>query len=931
MNEKNIRLDGREISHRPHPGQCLRTFVREHGATGVKKGCDGGDCGACTVHLEGQPVHSCVVPAMRALGKEVVTSAGLGSPEAPHSVQEEFAAAQGFQCGFCTSGMIMTAAAMTQEQRNDPERSLKGNLCRCTGYCSIRDALNGTVNTTPNGTPVPGEHGEQATSVRTPAAAEVVTGRARFTLDLPVRAQAALAHLKVLRSPYAHARIRSVDTAAALSLPGVLTVLTWEDSPETLFSTGQHEHRTDDPDDTRVLDRVMRHVGQRAAVVVAESVRAAEAGVRALKVDWEILPSLQDPERAREPGVPLVHGDKDGGQARILDPGANTVAELHSEVGDVEAALASSAHVHEAVYTSPRTAHVTLETHASVAWFDDDGRLTVRSSSQVPFLVRRTLCHVFDLPTDSVRVVAGRVGGGFGSKQEMFTEDLVTLAALKLRRPVQLEHTRGEQFTSTATRHPMRIRVRLGCDREGRLTALHLDALMNTGAYGNHGVGVMFHAVGEATAMYNASAKRIDIASVYTHQVPSGAFRGYGLSQTIWAVESAVDELARRTGLAPGLMRRTNAIGPNDPLVTTHADPQQSSERDVMIGSYGLDQCFDLVDEALDRGRAETDPDFLGDEWLIGEGTAFSALNTIPPFGHRADARVTVQPTGTVEVRVGTAEFGNGTSTVLRSLVAEQLSVTPDSVELTQSDTDVVEHDTGAYGSTGITVAGRAVEEACKALKAHALSLIAARWGVHRNGLLLADGAISAPNGQRVTWANLARFHAARQQELFGAGTWSGTPRSVAFNVQGFRVAVQPDTGELRILQSVQAADAGTVLNQHQCRGQVQGGVAQAIGAALFEEVELDDDGAVTTTILRNYHIPTIGDLPHTEVYFADTYDSLGPSGAKSMSESPFNPVAPALANAVEDATGVRLRHMPIRRDVLWRALRDQSVTVTGR
>lgn len=920
-----MRLDGHEVEELPHPGQCLRTYVREHGATGVKKGCDAGDCGACTVHLNGQAVHSCVIPAMRAVGQEVTTSAGLGSPGQPHPVQQAFAAAQGFQCGFCTSGMVMTAAAMTEEQRADPERSLKGNLCRCTGYCSIRDALEGTVNTTPDGGPDAGGECGRTMSARAPGAEEVVTGRARFTLDLPPGAQQAVAHLKVLRSPYAHARIRSIDTTTALETPGVLTVLTWEDSPDVLFSTGQHEQRTDDPDDTRVLDRVMRFAGQRAVVVVGETVRAAEAGVRALVVDWEVLPDLQDPEAARRPGTPLVHGDKDGGRARIADPASNTVAELHTEVGDVEAALAASAHVQDAVYTSPRTAHVTMETHASVAWFDDDGRLTIRTSSQVPFLTRRTLCHVFGLPKDRIRVVTGRVGGGFGSKQEIFTEDLVALAALRLRRPVQLEHTRGEQFTSTATRHPMRVRVRLGCDASGRLTALHLDALMNTGAYGNHGVGVMFHAVGESTAMYRAPAKRIDIASVYTHQVPSGAFRGYGLSQTVWAVESAMDELARRAGLEPGRMRRLNAIGPDDPLVTTHADPARSSERDVVIGSYGLDQCFDLVDAALARGRRGPEGNAPSGDWLLGEGTAFSALNTIPPNGHRSDARVTVRTDGTVGLKVGTAEFGNGTSTVLRDLVAARLAVPPQAVIMSQSDTDLVEHDTGAYGSTGITVAGRAVEEACRNLLEQARSIVAARWGVHRSRLEVVDGGLSAWDGPSVTWSDLARFHAARERELSATGTWRGTPRSVAFNVQGFRVAVHPGTGELRILQSVQAADAGTVLNDHQCRGQIQGGVAQALGAALFEEVRLDPGGTVTTTILRNYHIPAMGDVPQTEVYFADTYDPLGPSGAKSMSESPFDPVAPALANAIQDATGVRLRSMPMRRDVLWEALSGEA------
>ena len=353
--------------------------------------------------------------------------------------------------------------------------------------------------------PRPGQLGDD---VPAPAGLAIVTGQARYTLDVPAEELPGLLHVKLLRSPHAHARIRSIDAAAALAIPGVAAVFTHEDSPAQLFSTAQHELYTDDPDDTRVLDDVVRFIGQRVAAVVAETVAAAEAGVRALKVDYEVLDAVFTPEGAMLPGAPALHGDKDAATARISRPERNVVAELHSELGDVAAGFAAADFIHEHTYRTQRVQHVALETHASIASFGGDGRLLIRTSSQVPFLVRRTLGRVFGLPEEQIRVVAGRVGGGFGGKQEVLTEDVVALAALKLNRPVQLEFTRTEQFTAAATRHPFTIHLKAGASRDGRLTALQLDVLTNTGAYGNHAPGVMFHGCGESWRCTSAPTRR---------------------------------------------------------------------------------------------------------------------------------------------------------------------------------------------------------------------------------------------------------------------------------------------------------------------------------------------------------------------------------------------------------------------------------------
>jgi CO/xanthine dehydrogenase Mo-binding subunit len=361
-----------------------------------------------------------------------------------------------------------------------------------------------------------------------------------------------------------------------------------------------------------------------------------------------------------------------------------------------------------------------------------------------------------------------------------------------------------------------------------------------------------------------------------------------------------------------------------DHMLSTQPDP----EEDVHYGSYGLDQCLDLVRDALDRGREryrQAGLEDLGPDWMVGEGAALSMIDTVPPRGHFAHSRLRLLPDGTYQADVGTAEFGNGTTTVHAQLAATALSTQAARVAVRQSDTDLVEHDTGAFGSAGTVVAGKATLAAAEELAVRIRAFAAGIRQTQASACVL-DGDSLVVDGTPVALSELAQAAAEAGVELAAEGRWGGTPRSVAFNVHGFRVAVNRGTGELKILQSVQAADAGVVVNPRQCRGQIEGGIAQALGATLYEEVVVDDAGKVTTDILRQYHIPTFADVPRSEVYFADTNDKMGPLGAKSMSESPFNPVAPALANAIRNATGVRFASLPIARDRIYLGLKEAGL-----
>jgi putative selenate reductase molybdopterin-binding subunit len=896
----NYTVNGKLFSAAPQPGQCLRTFLRELGAFGVKKGCDAGDCGACTVWLDGTPIHSCLMPAFRAAGRAVTTIEGLAQDGALHPMQQAFLNAQAFQCGYCAAGMIMTAAALDEKQRADLPHALKGNLCRCTGYRSIGDALAGTPAVEDD---VAGR--ACGSSVPNPFAEGIVTGRARYTMDV---AMDGVLHIKVLRSPHAHARILAIGRDKALAVPGVVEVFTWEDVPRRLYSTALHEDHLVSPDDSYVLDNVVRFVGQRIAAVVAESEAAAEQACRMLEVSYEVLPAVFDPVAAMEPNAPILH-DKGGAEK------GNIFVDIHGEVGSVADDFKAADAVHEMTYSTSRVQHVHLETHGSIAWRGDDGRLHVRTSTQAPFVVQQKLCHIFGLRARDLHVFTERVGGGFGGKQEMISEDLCLLATLKIGRPVKWEFTREEQFIGATTRHQMTTRVKLGAKRDGTLTAIDIHVVSNTGGYGGHASETLAASLGSPLTSYRCANKKAIGYAVYTNMVPGGGFRGYGSSQTTFAIECAMDELARLLGMDPFEIRRKNMVRPDDWIESVWKDPS-----DVDFGSYGLDQCLDLVEEALAAGRGLPKP--AGDEWAEGTGIALAMLESGPPTEHRSGAQMALLPDGTYHLAVGSTEMGNGSVTSHRQIAASILDARAGNIAIINADTDLTPYDTGTFASTGTVVAGQAVALTATALRTNILDFASRHAGVSPGACRLDGDAVICGN-QQIALADLHaagskaghRFEAKRRAYL--------SPRTVAFNVQGIRLAVHRMTGEIRILHSVHAADIGRLINPMQCRGQIDGAIAMGFGWALTENM-VYDGGKMVNPTLRNYRIPAFADVPPTEVYFADTHDTIGPLGAKAQGECAINPIAPAIANALADATGVRFAHLPFTPDRIFGKLSGQ-------
>ena len=799
----------------------------------------------------------------------------------------------------------MTSASLSENAKEDLPFSLKGNLCRCTGYHAIENAVRGIASVEED------RAGHTCgASLASPLAAAIVTGGARYTMDVEMEG---MLHLKVVRSTHALARITAIRKEKALAVPGVHAVFTWEDVPRRAFTTACHDDHRVDPDDTYMLDNVARFVGQRVAAVVAETEAAAEEGCRRVEFDYDVLPAVFDPEEAMIPGAPQIHGDKDK-SSRIEDTAHNIFKRIEAETGDVSGGFAEADAIYEGTFSMPRVQHAHMETHGTIAWLTSDQRIHVRTSTQTPHLVKNKLAHLFQMEPHQFHVFSECVGGGFGGKQELLTEDLCVLAALRTCRPVKWEFSRSDQFTASTTRHPMKITIKLGAKKDGTLTAMQIHTVSDTGAYGNHGGEVLASSLGSSMATYRCRNKKGTGYAVYTNTVPSGAFRGYGASQSAFAIESAIDELGKKLGIDPFTMRRKNMIRAHDPVHSIWPFPH-----DGVIGSYGLDQCLDLVENALASGRGEPKPD--GDEWLEGKGVAIHGQDCAPPTEHRSESHLALLSDGTYHLGVGSAEFGNGIRNAQRQVAATVLNSKAAAISMDLADTDKTPYDTGTFASTGISVATLGVQRAAEALRENLLELASEVSGVPVQQCRLEDGHVRC--GDRSL--PLQKLHASTPlpDKLHVSRKVYGSPRSTAFMAHGFRIAVHRVTGEIRILQSVQAFDAGKIINPMQARGQLEGGIAQGIGTTLFERMVIDASGAVVNSTFRNYRIPAFADVPRSEIFLVETRDLYGPMGAKPLGEAPVIPVAPAIANALADATGIRYHSLPLSADRIFSRLAE--------
>jgi probable selenate reductase molybdenum-binding subunit len=752
----------------------------------------------------------------------------------------------------------------------------------------------------------------------------LVTGKPVFAADVDLPATL---HIAMLTSPHAHARIRGIDTSRAEALEGVALVLTHANTPPTRYTTAGQGNPEPSPYDSRMFDTKARFVGDRVAAVAAESRTIAEEAIGLIDVDYEVLPAVLSIDDALAAGAPVIHDEDDS--TGIWDAATNTAAAVDIVVGDLEAGFAESDVIIETTCETQYAQHAPLEPHVVQSWLDDNGRLVIYSSTQVPFHARRIVAKILDIPIHRVRIIKPRIGGGFGVKQEILLEEVCGLVTLRTGRPSFFEYTREQEFVSSRTRHPMRVRVKIGAGNDGILKAIEMEALSNTGAYGTHGLTVLSNTGSKTLPLYNkAPHVRFFGKAVYTNMPVGGAYRGYGATQGYFPVETAMDRLAEELDMDPIELRRRNHIreGEGSPIFEELGEGRKGVEQ--TIKSCALAECLTAGAERIDWETKRSAGPGDGPK-RRGVGMSIHMQGSGIPLIDMAAATIKMNEDGSFNLLIGATDIGTGSDTILGQIAAEVLGVPLESIIVYSSDTDMTPFDVGAYASSTTYVSGTAVERAALDVKGQILGVAAAMLRTEVEGLELGDERVTAPDGESVTLAAVCdRAMYGADQFQIGA-TASAVPEESPppFLASFAEVEVDVETGMVTVLDYVAAIDCGTPINPKMAEGQVEGAVANGIGYALTEVMEFTPTGRVRNPDLARYKIPGTVDMPPIRVILADSYEPSGPMGAKSISEIGINGPIPTIANAIYNAVGLRLTETPFTPERVWRALRDAGIS----
>jgi putative selenate reductase molybdopterin-binding subunit len=750
----------------------------------------------------------------------------------------------------------------------------------------------------------------------------LVTGKPVFVADAPDRP--GTLHLALLTSPHAHARIRSIDTSRAEALEGVALVLDHTNTPEKRYTTAGQGYPEPSPYDTRMFNPKVRYVGDRVAVVAADTLAIARRALTLIDVDYEVLEPVLSIDEALAEGAPLVHDEP---CPDAWDPEHNVAAYSEAIAGDVEAGMAASDVTVEVTIETHYAQHTPIETHVIASHLDEHDRLVLVTSTQVPFHARRIVAYLLDVPVHRIRVIKPRIGGGFGAKQEILLEDLAALTTLRTGRPARMAITRPQEFVSSRTRHPMRIRMALGAAQDGTLRAIDMEVHSNTGAYGTHSLTVLSNAGSKTLPLYNlAPDVRFVGKAMYTNLPVCGAYRGYGATQGQYAMEVAIDRLAEALGMDALELRRRNHIveGGTSPIFRELGEGREGVEQ--TITSCELPACIEIGAErigwAAKRGRRHRDG-----SWVHGVGMSIHMQGSGIPLIDMAAASLKLNDDGSVNLTVGATDLGTGSDTILAQVAAEVLGLPLSKVVVTSSDTDLTPFDTGAYASSTTYVSGEAVRRAAEDVRRQLLAAASEMLDVEPGELTLGDQRVTTPDSRSVTLEKIAlrALYGANQHQI--AATASAVPEvsPPPFLASFAEVAVDLDTGRLRVVDYVAVADCGTAINPRLAEGQVEGAIANGIGYALMEDLAIDARGRARGSDFGRYKIPSSCDMPPLKVVLVDSYDPTGPMGAKSIAEIGINAPIPTIANAIHDATGVWMTRTPFTAERVWRALQDRG------
>lgn len=752
----------------------------------------------------------------------------------------------------------------------------------------------------------------------------LATGQPLFTDDISFPNTL---HIKILYSPHAHAIIEDIDTSEAEKIPRVKLILTYKNTPQVLHTTAGQGWPEPSPYDTCMFNKKVRYVGDRVAAVAAETEEIAYEALKHIKVNYKKLPAVFDPEEAMKEGAPVIHDEE--GISGVYNPKRNIVSHIEVKAGDIEKGFEESDVVVEDTFEMQYAQHCPIEPHATITYLDEYGRLVIRTSTQVPFHVRRIVAQVLEIPVQNIRVIKPRIGGGFGVKQEIILEEISAFVTLKTSRPARLVYTREEEFVSSRTRHPMKVTVKIGAKKNGIFNAIKMYALSNNGAYGTHGLTVTSNTGSKTLPLYNKAPNIEFIADVaYTNLPVAGAYRGYGATQGYAALEQVVDEIAEKLGMGPAEIRKINHIkaGETSPIFKALGEGREGVTQ--YIQSEATDKLLELGTKEIGWYEKIRKP--VEDATKVrGIGMALLMQGSGIPLIDMGAATIKLNEDGSFNVLYGGTDIGTGLDTVVAQIVSETLGVKPEQIIVYAADTDVTPFDKGAYASSGTFISGGAVYNAALKVREQILEVTKEIFGeFDTKDFILKDGfVISEKSGKKVSLSEIAyqTLYLKKQQQIMATNSFVSDSSPPPFAAHFIEIEVDKETGIITPIKYVAAVDCGVAINPELAKGQIIGSIVNGIGYALTEEYKFSQTGKLINSNFMEYRIPSSRDIPDIKTILVETYEPKGPYGAKSVAEININGPIPAIGNALYNALGIRIHKLPYTPEKVLEALKNKG------
>ena len=956
MNKITLTINTKKIQATVEGAESLRSLLVRLGYSSVRDSDDReGFAGSDTIIFNDLPVYANLMLALQANNATIRTVEGLGTSRKLSIVQQAM-----IDAGIVQSAYNAPAAALLLtwllEKKKNPTRAqvaevLSGIFIRDAGYEHYYLAVELAKEMRDSGaykTSISPTFRDHLTYVGKPKSKvdgpQLVAGEKSFVED---RVLSGYKSMVVLRSPYAHAYIKSIDTTEALAMDGVIEIFTHKNSSQVTYMQAGQGNPEPSPHDRRLFNEKVRHVGDRVAAIVADTLEQAKAARDAIKVVYEVLKPVFTVEEAMEEGAPIVQngiveykvgspsnlaeynkkGDPRDGKVIYQFPlhgdiRRNVASAAHGHIGDVEKGFKEADAVVERTYQTSQIQCTPLEPHLCYAKIDN-GRLVVHASTQVPFHVRRIVAWVCEIPENKIHVIKEKVGGGYGSKQDILVEDLVGYATWITGQPIYYRNTREEEFVANSTRHPMRMTVKMGAKKDGTLTAVYMDVRANTGPYGNHCLTVPMNACSKTLPLLKCDNMKFDVTTYYTNILPTGAYQGYGAPKGTYSLMVCMAELADKLGIDYYQMALKNKVEPGYMLEILKGLGEGREGTVVPVGSCGLDEALVQGAKMIEWGKkvVSKDPD-----WKIGKGFAMIQQGSGLPGLDHSNAWAKLLTDGTFQIFSGGADLGTGLDTISVKMISEAFCVPMDSVTCISGDTDSCTFDTGAYASSGTYFSGNASYYASEDLKKNLLAEAAKQMGEKVEDLIcrIPGEVYSTKTKKSLSYAKLSHdaLTGTGSGQVMGRASFTTNHSSIPYGAHFAQVAVNVRTGQIKVQKFYALQDAGTPINPELALCQMYGAALKSIGHTLYEDMIIDEDGVCITANFTDYGVPMISEQPDDfKAVLIDINDEVGPYGAKSISEIATNGAAPAIAIAIHDAVGIWMRSWPFSAEKILREL----------